>query len=329
MKKKLLKITEHFKLDKLKNDKRVVVFLICLLIATGLWFLNALSKDYTTTIAYPVKYINPPNKQFLANNPPEKLDLKVEAHGFTLLRHKLNLSFSPIILNLTTLTNNAELNSEKYSIRTNTLVRRISDQVSSEITITDILPEQIQIELDHLKTKSVPVKVVASVEFKPQFNLKSPVTSDPTSIEITGPAAVLDTIYSLKTESRTFTKVDADIKKETDLIFPENISIEPQKVSLIIEVEKFTEKEIRIPVEVINKPENVKVKLFPSEITLLFTVGLSEFDKLTPNDFSALVDYKLIKEGIENLDVSISKKPDNIQITRFNPATVEFLVEIE
>jgi YbbR domain-containing protein len=329
MKKKLLKITEHFKLDKLIDDKRVVVFLICLLIAAGLWFLNALNKDYTTTIAYPVKYINPPNNQFLANKPPSKLDLKVEAHGFTLLRHKLNLSFSPIILNLTSLTNNAELNSGKYSIRTNTLVRRISDQVSSEIKITDILPEQIQIELDHLKTKSVPVKVIADVEFEPQFNLKLPITSDPASIKITGPAAVLDTIYSIKTESQSFTKVDADIKKETDLVFPENISIEPQEVSLIIEVEKFTEKEMKIPLEVINKPENVKIKLFPSEIKLLFTVGLSEFDKLTPHDFKALVDYKSIKDGIENLDVSISKKPDGIEITRFKPATVEFLVEIE
>lgn len=329
MKKKLLKITESLKLEKLKEDKRVVVFLICLSIATGLWFLNALSKDYSTTIAYPVKYINPPNNQFLANIPPNTLDLKVEAHGFTLLRHKLNLSFSPIVLNLTNLTNNVESNLGKYSIRTNTLVRRISDQVSSEITITDILPEQIRIVLDHLKTKSVSVKVVADVEFEPQFNFKSTVTSDPSEIKITGPAAVLDTIYLLKTKSRSFTKVDADIKKEVDLVFPENISVEPEKVTLIIEVEKFTEKEMKVPVEVINKPENIKIKLFPSEITLLFTVGLSEFDKLLPNDFSAIVDYNSIKDGVENLDVSISKKPDDIQITRFNPATVEFLVEIE
>lgn len=329
MKKKFLKITESFKLDKLKDDKRVVVFLICLLIASGLWFLNALNKDYTTTIAYPVKYINPPNNQFLANKPPDKLDLKIEAHGFTLLRHKLNLSFSPIVLNLTNLTNNTELTSGKYSIKTNTLVRRISDQVSSEITITDILPEYISIRLDHLKTKTVPVKVVADVEFEPQFNLKAPLTSDPAKVKITGPAAVLDTIYLLKTKSQSFTKVNANIKKETDLILPENISADPPKVSLLIEVERFTEKEMKIPVEVINKPENIKIKLFPSEIKLLFTVGLSEFDKLSTNDFSALVDYKSIKEGIENLDVNISQKPENIQISRFNPTTVEFLVEIE
>ena len=39
---------------------------MCLLIATVLWFLNALSKDYSTTIAYPVKYIDAPKNQFLA-----------------------------------------------------------------------------------------------------------------------------------------------------------------------------------------------------------------------------------------------------------------------
>ena len=84
MKKKLNEISGYFKLEKLKNDKRIVVFIVCLSIATVLWFLNALSKDYSTTISYPVKYVNPPGNQFLSNSPPAKFDLKVEAHGFTL-----------------------------------------------------------------------------------------------------------------------------------------------------------------------------------------------------------------------------------------------------
>ncbi|HYQ59128.1 MAG TPA: hypothetical protein VEP89_17420, partial [Draconibacterium sp.] len=106
MKKNIEKISSYLKVEQLKNDKRVVVFLVCVFIATVLWFLNALEKDYTTTISYPVRYVSPPDHQFLANKPPEKLDLKVDAHGFTLLRHKLSFAYSPIILNLTNITRN-------------------------------------------------------------------------------------------------------------------------------------------------------------------------------------------------------------------------------
>ena len=64
MNKDLSQIRSYLKIAKLKNDKQVIVFMVCLLIATSLWFLNALSKDYTTIVSYPVKYINPPKNQF-------------------------------------------------------------------------------------------------------------------------------------------------------------------------------------------------------------------------------------------------------------------------
>jgi hypothetical protein len=45
---------EFLKLKNLRHDKRVVVFLGCLAISTLMWFLNALNKDYETTVVYPV-----------------------------------------------------------------------------------------------------------------------------------------------------------------------------------------------------------------------------------------------------------------------------------
>lgn len=329
MKQDLSKITGFFKIEKLKNDKRIVVFSVCLLIATVLWFLNALSKDYSTTVSYPVKYIDPPNNQFLSNKPPSVFELKVNAHGFTLLRHKLNIFFSPIVLNLTSITRNRESNSGTYSIRTNNLIRRISDQVSNEITVTDVLPEVFQVVLDSLKTKNIPVVLDVNMEFKPQFNLKEPIYATPESVRITGPATSLDTIYFLKTEPKTFDKLDTDIEQEINIILPEKITALPKKITLKIAIEKFTEREMKIPIEVINKPKNANIKLFPSEIKVLFSIGLSKFDNIKPTDFNVFVDYNSIKNGIENMEVTIEKKPDYIQMIRSNPSTVEFLIEMK
>lgn len=328
MNKRIEKISGYFKTKKFRNDKRVVVFLVCVLIATVLWFLNALSKDYTTTIFYPVKYVSAPKNQFLANELPSKLELKVQAHGFTLLRHKLNLTFSPIVLNLTNITRNVELEPNGYRVSTNNLIRRVADQVSNEISITDILPEFIVIKLDSLKTISVPVLTNIEVNFKPQFDLKEPISTYPEKIQITGPATILDTIFSLQTIGKIYDNIDSNLEKTVELIYPKGITVKPEKVSIKILVEKFTEKEIKVPVQVKNKPEEVKIKLFPSDIKLTVLVGLSEFERITMSDFNVFVDYNKISSSTENLEVIIESKPAFVQIKRFSPEVVEYLIEI-
>ena len=327
MNKNIEKITGYLKIEQLKNDKRVIVYLICVLIATVLWFLNALEKDYTTTISYPVRYVSPPNHQFLANKPPEKLDLKVDAHGFTLLRHKLNFSYSPIILNLTNITQNQESNNGTFMVPTNTLNRRISSQISSEISLQQVNPDIIRIVLDSLKTKAVPVKADVSIDFKSQFNLKNSLQVKPSEVKITGPASVVDTIKFLYTTRKSFEKVDKTITRNVKIINPETTTVVPAEVLLQIEVEKYTEKQVRLPIQVINKPTDVRIKLFPSEITLNCIVGLSEFDNISETDFRAVVDYASISNSESRLKVKITDKPSFVEISRFTPESVEYLIE--
>lgn len=326
MNKNLTDISDYVKVVKLRNNKRIVVFLICLIIATALWFLNALGKDYTAQVSYPVKYINPPENQFLADNTPVKLDLTITGQGFTLLRLKM-LSFSPIILDIAGITKNIDSNSGTYKVLSKNLINDISEQFSDEIKISEISPELIDIVLDSLVTKTVPVELDLNVEFVPQFNLKNPISTKPDKVEITGPTLILEKINTLKTKVNIINKLEAGITQEIDLIHPEKTTISPEKVTLTIDVEKYTEKELKVPVEIKNKPDKIKMKIFPSEIKVLFTVGLSRFESIKPSDFGVSVDYNSIINDINSLNISVYKKPDFIQALRFNPEKVEFLIE--
>ena len=327
MNKKINKIPEYFKIEKIRNDKRIVVFLVCLAIATGLWFLNALSKDYSTTISYPVRYVNPPNRQFLANVPPSKLELKVDAHGFTLLRHKLSLSFSPIILNLTNITKNLASDNGTYSIQSSSLMKRIRSQVSNEISILEVNPDIISIVLDSLRVKTIPVRANVNLSFKQQFNLMNPVSIRPKEVKITGPSAVIDTIVFLTTKRQTFEELDESLEKYLEVEHPAKTTLNPDKVILKVEVEKYTEKVLKVPVLVRDKPDDVSVKLFPSEVNLTCLVGLSEFENITANNFSAFVDFGQIQSNSNNLSVHIENKSKYIQVVRTIPEVVEYLTE--
>jgi YbbR domain-containing protein len=319
-------ISDYVKVTKLRNNRRVAVFLICLAIAASLWLLNALGKDYAATVSYPVKYINPPDNRFLANNTPVKLDLKIEGQGFTILRYKL-MSFSPIVLDIEQVTSNIEPNSGTYNVQSKNLIREVSSQLSSEIQINEINPEILEIVLDSLITKTVPVELDIDVEFVPQFNLKNPIKTVPDEVKITGPAIALEKISAVKTKVSITNKLETGINQEIELIHPEKTTISPEKVNLVIEVEKYTEKELKIPIDIIHKPADVRIKLFPSEVKILFTVGLSRFETIKPADFGVSVDYDSVVYNLNNLDILLYKKPDFIQGVRINPERVEFLIE--
>ena len=327
MKIKFSEISGYFKIERLKNDKQIVVFLVCLFIATALWFLNALGKDYVTSVSYPVKFVNPPSNQFVSNKLPSRFELQVKAHGFTLLRHKLSLSFSPIVINLEQVTKSLEQNAGRYSIRSADLLNSVSDQVSNEISVSNIRPDYFTVILDSLKTKSVPVRFNAELNFKPQFNLREPVTVVPDAVSITGPAILLDSVVFLETEFKSYQRLDAEVERLVPVKHPEHTTVKPEKVTVKIPVERFTEKELKIPVQIKNKPGNVKIKLFPSDVTISILVGLSEFENVTSSDFVVTVDYNSIKNSVETIEVKIEKKPTFIEILRISPETVEYLTE--
>lgn len=329
MKNKLLEILGSINLEKIRNDRRIVIFALCLFIATALWFLNALSKDYSTTVSYPVKFVNPPRNMFLTSNPPAKFQLNVNAHGFSLLRHKLSLSSSPIVLDLTTIRQEEDGTSNTITVQTQNLISRFSDQVSSEITITDITPQVLTLIFDSLETKMVSVEANIKKEFKSQFYQKGAITVKPESIQISGPATALDTIQSLKTELTEIKDINTDIERTVRVSHPENTRVSEERITIQIPVERFTEKEISLPIQVKNKPETTSIKLFPSEAKISFLVGMSEYENITAADFKAFVDYNEADHDAETLKIEIESKPPYIQMLRISPQNVEFLVETE
>ena len=81
-------------------NRNIVSYLICVVIASILWFLNTLSKDYLTEITYPVKYTNFPAGKYPVAELPTQIQLTVKAKGFALLGHSIRTSFLPITFNV-------------------------------------------------------------------------------------------------------------------------------------------------------------------------------------------------------------------------------------
>ncbi|HCY42176.1 MAG TPA: hypothetical protein DHV48_12615 [Prolixibacteraceae bacterium] len=323
------KFVKYLKKVYFRNDKRVVAFLICVGIATGFWFLNALSKTYTVDIVAPVKYTNLPNNKTLSTQLPEKFDLRIKAHGFTIIRHQLSFLFMPMEFNVNNLTSNRmiERRRNSFAFPTRLFLSDLAYQLSNELEILNMTPDTLFFKFDQTGQKRVKVKPIVSVNLKKQFQISGEITASPDSVQVNGPQSVLDTLHFILTESQKFNAVDQSVQTEASLQNIKETFFEPLEVAINIPVEEYTEAQLSIPVMLNDSPSDMTIKLFPSKVKVTFQVGLSRFQNMQPEDFKLSVSFSEIKEGKQRLKISQESTPAYLYDIKITPEEIEYLIE--
>ena len=305
-----------------------VIFLMCLSFSTVLWFLNALSKSYTTTLSHPVEYVNLPRNRYFVNTPPKKINLTIAAHGFTLLRHKLFMSFSPLNLDIAELVRESpETLKGLYIIPAGNIKEAITSQLNNDIRLIEINPRAFTLAFDTLGTRRVPVSPVVIFDFKPRFGLVSALRLTPPVVTISGARNMIGNIDTIYTIPKHIKNLDATVSVELELQVPSQVIVEPRKINLTVPVDEFTEKQMTLPVDVENQPENVKVRLFPNEVDVKFNVGLTGFSQVKTEEFGLYVSWEDIMKKATVLKVKIRKQPRNVKSVTITPENVEYLIE--
>jgi hypothetical protein len=315
---------------RFKLDQRIIVFLFFLLISTVLWFLNELSKNSSSVISCPVKYINLPKNLVLVKDLPIRLNLVVQAPGYTLLKYKLSNQKVPLIINYNSspLKEVTSGNSMSYYLFTSLIRDRISRQLQSDIQIIDISPDTLLFEFDQIVSKKIPVFVDLDLEYEKQFMLKGEITTEPDSIRVLGPTVILDTLQEVRTKYQKLVDINQPVTKILTMESIKNVTFSPRKVTINIPVEQFTEAKFDIDIETLNVPDTLDMKIFPRTISITFLVGLSDYNKLSPHLFRAVVDYESIEKSISNkLKVNLVKYPDYIISVHFHPMNVDYIIE--
>ena len=323
------KIIKYLKKVYFRNDKRVAAYLICVAIATGFWFLNALSKTYTIDIVAPVRYVNFPKNKTLSNNPPEQFGLTIKAHGFTILRHKLSLLVFPLDFDVNDLTNNRMMESRKnsYAFPARQFLTKLSYQLSNDLEIISMNPDTLFFKFEQMSQKRVKVKPIVKISLKKQYQISGDIITTPDSVMVNGPQALLDTLQFVYAETQRFNDVDRAIQTKANISPLKEIFFETQTVEMNIPVEEYTEAQQSVQVTLVNQPADVKVKLFPVRVKVSFLVGLSRFSDIHPEDFKLTVSYKDIQERKQHLKITADSNPAYLYDLKISPEELEYLIE--
>lgn len=313
--------------DRSELRNKLLMFSFFLLIAIIIWLLNAMGKNYSTVIDYPVTYTDMPDQNVLVGEMPEQLKLRVDAHGYALLRYKLIGKPQPIVFKVSSFAMNRIGND---STRTYILTRYIREQVSRqlppELQLLEIKPDSLLFHFARLKSKSVPVKSTLRFTVDKQFTIKDDIIFIPDSVKVSGPDYIIDTISRIRTRNEDLGLLSRSYKGSIRLEKIENVDLSTSRVDCRIELERFTELQFYVPIKALNVPDSIIVQTFPSAVRVTCNVGLSQYDRLDRNIFSATVDYSEISEGKNTLTVHLKNVPVYVRSFNYTPGTVEFLL---
>jgi len=312
-----------------QSKRKIFVYLICLALSFFLWFLNSLEKKYTERIIVPVQFVNLPNNKQFSTPLPKELEMTVDAPGYIILQYKLGLVFSPLLLDVGQLTNNYLDNQflSRYEVSTDNHKESIARLISNDLQIINIYPDSIYFDMSPMSDRKVKIKPKVRLSFYKEFASKQPPFTSPDSVWVHGPQNILDTLKTIPTKECEFKEVSHNLLREVKLDLPLGLTSKVKKVLLNVPVEQYTEAAFEIPITVMNVPDSLSIKLFPSKVKISCRVGLGEYANINKSKFRAFVYFNPKLLSLSRLPVQLGRYPESVLSADYDPKEVEYVIE--
>jgi len=307
------------------KSKKINVFLLFVLLSFVVLIVLKLSNTYTNTITFEINKIQIPEKHLVLNNHSQKLHITLRSQGFNLLKYyfnkpQINIDFSQHITR----------NKDFYVWNKHQGFSELNLQFSKNEEIISITPDTLKFRYDVNAIKKVPVKLQAKLQFIKGFDLLDSIKIVPDSIKIIGPEILVSEIAFIETDSIEIKEVKSDINSVIKLKLPTNkngnLSFSNTKVAIHGDVDKFTEGHLKVPVNVINIPENLTIKYFPKKLYVTYYTSLSNYAKVQASDFEIVCDYNKLKNGSDFLIPEIAKKAEKVKHIKLSHEHIEFII---
>lgn len=298
-------------------------FIFFLFFAIIVWIFVQFSKQYSVIVDIPVDYVNVPLNKFLTEDNPETLKMRMENSGFKIAWYSL----FPPTFNLDI--SKTEEAGGQLIYRTVDNRVEIQNQLDIDFENSQFLKKVITVDYEPRQEKILPVFSEIEIEFAVGYAADNLISISPDSVKISGPEAVLDTLNELHTVPLNLKNISKDLSGTValDTSNLEQVSFYKNKVSYKLDVKKFTEGKVKVPVELIHVPDGMNVVIFPKEVLLFYQVNLQNFNKVTASDFRVVSDFRDLKENQNFLIPKIVQQPIFVSNLRLNENKIQFIIK--
>lgn len=217
-------------------------------------------------------------------------------------------------------------------IVTSRVVEALSKQLKGNVKLLEINPDTLFFNFSKKISKKVPVKINVSLDFAEQYRLTGKIIFSPESVLVSGDAAGVSKIKFVETEALVLTGVKKNsvtyIPVKADSLINKRVKISESKIKVMLNVAKFTERTMELPIIIRNTPKGISLRLFPDKAAVKFLLPLDSYEKTREDMFLIEVDASGVLTNKEPmLKVVLVKQPDWVDNVSVSPLKVEYIIK--
>ena len=296
------------------------VYLVFLLLAISTSIVGKLTSVYDKDILFKLIPVNQPDDKFIFNQSHDSVLLKIRGYGFNLVKYYFNTPELNISVKKLKETKNTFLwNQQDNFIQT-------KFDFDSSVELLTISEDSIYFFFDQYISVKKAIKLNLDINYDEGYeNFKEP-NIKPDSILVTGPKDLVFDLKYIETDSIEFNNINSDILSRISLKNPDlkNMSLSSNKIEYTLEVDKYTEEIIKVPVNVLSN-NNIRFNYYPKELSIRYIISINDYIKLNPMDFR--VDCKYDETKSTNFLIpEITKKPFFVKNTRLSKSQIQLII---
>ncbi len=297
---------------------RMIIFI---LIAALLWLIIKLSDTYTVTVPFAIHYVEIPASQLIQENDQE-VNATVTTTGFKLLNYYFKAKKNRTIEISLKEAKYKKTDDNVYSYSSRFIIDKIGEFLSSNTNDISLTDDVQYFNMSRLAWKKVKIVPETRFSFEKQFNYYGEPTSTPDSITIYGSIDDVNKTKEIRTKVITKKNVNQNVVEWAEIDLDDNLKADIEEVEISVNVEKYTESEVVIPIEI---PDNLNMHLYPSKVSVRYIVAMKDYAIINQMSFKAIADTTDMYLN-DVLPVKLVLSPNNTQIISLNPREVEYII---
>lgn len=144
------------------------------------------------------------------------------------------------------------------------LARYFHEMFTSGAGLEYFVTDTLNLVFHSVDYKKVPVRILSSVGFKPQYTAVGKLRVEPDSVLLYGREELLDAVSEISTELISADNLSSDFYGEIALKPVENIRLSTTNVRFLLPVVRYVEQSVSVPVVAVNVPDGVNMQVFPN-----------------------------------------------------------------
>ena len=306
-------------IGSLKQLRLIIIFF---LFSFLVWLSSKMSETHTASVEIQFDFSDQTFEFHRINNEIQVTDFIVSGTGFRLLSARL---ITPtVFLSMS----DALIDGDGIYFTQQDLISAVESQFRNVYRVNQLSLKRLDAPFIQSASKRVPVRLVQDLVPADGYAWSSELQIVPDSLTVFGLPSQVDTLmYALldSPKNKMFnTSFDQKLELITDL--QSNFKWSQTKVYVTQNISRYTQVELRLPVEVIDSDEKIDVSLIPAFVLVNLSVPIERVRQIEPSQF-VLVCRLPSDTTTEYLEVNFEKIPEGIMVKDITPKQVRYFLD--